>query len=200
MKMAKLSFFYSAMSGGKTTVLLQVLHNYEEQQKRVVLIKPFECQSSDFISSKLGGKRQADLVLEEKDTLYSKMNQSLVQNADVLLVDEAHFLTSKQIEELWELSKLSNITVICYGLKTNFKSMLFDGSKRLFELADEISELPVLPMCSCGKKACFNARYVKDGYTIVGKEKVLEGENDTIHYVPLCGSCYLKEVLKHQIY
>ena len=61
-------------------------------------------------------------------------------------------------------------------------------------------KLPVVPLCSCGKKARFNARYVKDGYTVTGKEKILEGENETIHYVPLCGECYLKEVLKHQIY
>lgn len=198
--MAKISFFYSAMSGGKTTVLFQVLSNYEEQRKHVVLIKPSCSKMNHLISTKIGNTRKVDLILEENDTIYSKRNQVLLQQADVLLVDEAHFLTTKQVEELWELSKLSNITVICYGLKTNFKSILFDGSKRLIELADEILELPVVPLCSCGKKARFNARYVKDGYTVTGKEKILEGENETIHYVPLCGECYLKEVLKHQIY
>ena len=91
------------------------------------------------ISTKIGNTRKVDLILEENDTIYSKRNQVLLQQADVLLVDEAHFLTTKQVEELWELSKLSNITVICYGLKTNFKSILFDGSKRLIELADEIT-------------------------------------------------------------
>ena len=198
--MAKLSFFFSAINGGKTTILLQVLKNYEEQKQKVLLLKPACCVPNTFISSELGISRKVDIVLEKQESLYSKMNQTFLQDAQVILVDEAHFLTSKQVEELWELTKIRDITIICYGLKTNFKSFLFEGSKRLFELADESKELPVLPLCFCGNIARFNARYVNDSYTLVGKEFIMKNEESTVHYVPLCGSCYFKEVLKHQIY
>jgi len=198
--MAKLSFFYTAINGGKTTVLLQVLQNYETQGYRVLLVKPDNDLKEKVLKGKLGNTREIDILLEEKESFFSKMNQVRIQASDCILVDEAQFLSREQVEELWELSKLNDVAVICYGLKTNFKSELFDGSKRLLELADEISELPVLPLCSCGKKARFNARVMKDDYTMIGEEKLLEGTQEDVHYIPLCGSCYLKEVLKHKVY
>lgn len=196
--MAKMTFFYSAMNGGKTTVLLQVLENYESQGKKAVLVCP-HVQEGSVLKTKFM-ERGVDLSLEEKESFYSKRNQVLLQNADCILVDDAQFLTGKQVEELWELSKINDIAVICYGLKTNFRSELFDGSKRLLELSDEILELPVLSLCSCGRKARFNARLIRDDYIFTGEEKILEGEDTSIHYIPLCGTCYLKELLRHKVY
>ena len=101
-------------------------------------------------------------------------------------------LTKKQVEDLWIISKKHDIPVICFGLKTNFKSEFFKGSKRLFELCDKIKELETI--CSCGKKARFNARKVNNKFIIDGDECIIDGTSKKIKYVPLCGKCYLEKV------
>ena len=90
------------------------------------------------------------------------------------------------------ISKKHDIPVICFGLKTNFKSEFFEGSKRLFELCDKVKELETI--CSCGKKARFNARKINDKFTLTGDELIIDGSNKRIEYVPLCGKCYLEKV------
>ena len=92
------------------------------------------------------------------------------------------------------VTKTLEIPVICYGLKTDFKSELFEGSKRLLELADEIEEL--ITICSCGKRAKFNARYINDKFAIDGNEVLIDGEEDNVEYRPMCGKCYIKEKYK----
>ena len=107
-------------------------------------------------------------------------------------VDEAQFLSPRQVNDLWLITKLKNIPVICYGLRTTFEGKLFKGSKPLMELADVIEEL--ITMCRCGKKAKFNARIINGEYTLIGDEVAID-EIDA-KYEPLCPECYIEQVLK----
>ena len=119
----------------------------------------------------------------------------MLDNLDAILVDEAQFLTKKQVEELWIIAKKRNIPVICFGLKTNFKSEFFEGSKRLFELSDKFKELETI--CSCGIKARFNARKANGKFIKDGLETLIDGTDAKIEYVPLCGKCYLEKVFEN---
>ena len=121
-----------------------------------------------------------------------KINIENYENISCILVDEAQFLSENQVTELWKISKLKNIPVICYGLKTDFKTNSFEGSKRLFELSDELEEL--ITICSCGKRAKFNSRKCDGKYLTDGKQVLIDGTSN-IEYESLCGKCYIKKVL-----
>lgn len=194
--MAKLYFRFGAMNCGKSSALMQVAHNYNENQKRVVVIKSsIDTKADDFISSRIGLTRKVDILIEPEKSLepyYEDWNQDV----SCILVDEAQFLSAKQVEELWVASKMYDIPVICYGLKTDFQSHLFEGSKRLLELADDIEELSTI--CSCGKKAKFNARFVNGNFTLEGEEILIDGSSAEVEYRPMCGKCYLKNRRKIQ--
>ncbi len=188
--MAKMYFRYGAMNCGKTTSLLQVAHNYEEKGLNVIIIKSkLDLKGDDKVVSRLGIQRKVDILLKPGEKVINKIN---FKNLKCILVDEVQFMTPPQVKELWIISKLYDIPVICYGLKTTFKGELFTGSKPVIELADEIEELTTI--CSCGKKAKFNARIVNGEYVYEGDEVAIDGI-DAI-YEPLCGECYIKKVLK----
>lgn len=177
------------MNCGKTTVLLQVAHNYEEKGKKIIIIKPkVDKKGNDKVVSRIGLERKVDYLIDKDDKI------KLINLKDIacILVDEAQFLTEFQIDELFIIAKQNNIPVICYGLKTDFQSKLFPGSKRLFELADELTEL--ITICKCGKKARFNARLKNNEYTLIGNQVAIDNFDAT--YEPLCGKCYLEDVLK----
>lgn len=188
--MAKLYFKYGAMSCGKTTELLQVVHNYNKKGFNVILIKPAVDKKGDTkVVSRLGVERKVDYILDEDELLSDKVE---LENIDSIVVDEAQFMSDMQINELWMISKLYNIPVLAYGLKSNFQGHLFKGSKTLLEKADVIEEL--VTICSCGKKARFNARKLGDEYTINGEEVAIDGIDAT--YEALCPECFIKKVLK----
>ena len=192
--MSKLYFRYGAMNCGKSTLLMQVAHNYEENNKKVIVIKSsIDTKGEDHLESRIGIKRKVDILINKKESFKKYLNDFKL--AACILVDEAQFLTAKQVEELWKVTKQLNIPVICYGLKTDFQSHLFEVSKRLLELADEIEEL--ITICSCGKRAKFNARYVNGKFTLEGKEVVIDGSCDNVVYHPMCGKCYLNELEKN---
>lgn len=109
------------------------------------------------------------------------------------MVDEVQFMTKEQIKELWLIAKLKDIPVICYGLKTNFKGELFEGSKALIEVADELEEL--ITICRCGKRAKFNARLLNGKYVKDGEEVAIDGIDDFLQYESFCGKCYIDNVL-----
>ena len=189
--MSKLYFRYGAMNCGKTTNLLQVAHNYEERGMRVLLLKPsIDTKANTKVSSRIGVEREVDhLVLPDENL---KGYLSLIKDkTECIIVDEAQFLTEKQVDELFIFGKLTSIPVICYGLRADFRSELFPGSKRLFELADNIEELYTI--CRCGKKARFNARIVNGEFTLEGSQVAIDGE---VNYESLCGKCYLRKVKK----
>lgn len=188
--MAKMYFRYGAMNCGKTTALLQVAHNYEEQGMNVIVIKSEIDKKGDRnIVSRLGLEREVDLLLKDKDEIMDNIN---LDNINCILVDEVQFMNPKQVKELWIISKLKDIPVICYGLKTDFKGELFEGAKTVIELADELEELSTI--CKCGDKARFNARVVNGSFTTIGDQVAIDGIDAS--YEALCGKCYIEKVLK----
>lgn len=188
--MAKMYFRYGAMNCGKTTSLLQVAHNYEEKGLKVIIIKSkIDLKGKDKIVSRLGIERKVDILLDSEEKLMDKIN---LENLSCILADEVQFMNENQIKELWLISKLYDIPVICYGLKTNFKGELFLGSSAALALSDELEELATI--CSCGKKAKFNARIINGEFVNTGYEVAIDGIDAT--YEQLCGECYIKKVLK----
>lgn len=192
--MAKLHFRYGAMNSGKTTILIQTAFNYEERGQKVIVIKPaIDSKGEDKIISRIGVNRKVDILISKEDKIIDKL-ENILDKTDCILVDEVQFMTSSQIDELFYITKLYDIPVIGFGLRTDFKTNGFEGSIRLLELADELEEMPTI--CRCGKKARFNGRKVDGEYTIDGESVVIDGNNKKIEYESLCGSCYLKKVLK----
>ncbi len=193
--MANLEFRYGPMNAGKSMAVLQMAYNYEENNKSVVLIKSvIDTKGGDYLVSRIGPKRKVQIKLDYDASLLSDEYLDMIKTKNAVLVDEAQFLSAKQVEQLWIIAKEFNIPVICFGLKTNFKSEFFEGSKRLFELSDKFKELETI--CSCGTKARFNARMVNNKFIKDGEEFVIDDNNKEVKYVPLCGKCYLEKVFK----
>ncbi len=189
--MAKLYFRYGAMNSGKSTALMQVAHNYEERDQNVFVIKSIiDKKGNNKIISRIGLERTVDLLLPYDKTI--KDYNICFQNISCVLVDEAQFLSCEQVTELWKISKIKDVPVICYGLRADFQTNSFPGSKRLLELADELNEL--ITICRCGKRAKFNGRKVNGEFVNYG-EQVLIDEVDNVSYESLCGDCYIKNVL-----
>ena len=190
--MAKLHFKYGAMNSGKTTMLLQAAHNYEEQGKKVIVIKSnIDKKGNETILNRIGLKRKVDELIGIDEKIIDKIRKYL-DNLDCILVDEAQFLSRNQIDELFYITKIYDIPVIAYGLKTNFKSVVFTGSSRLVEVADSLEEIPTI--CKCGKKARFNVRTLNGEYLKEGDDILIDGTTE-IKYESLCGKCYVTKVL-----
>ena len=190
--MSKLYYRYGAMNCGKTTALLQVAHNYEERGMKVVILKPgVDTKGKDKIITRIGLKRKVDHLIDpdEKLSIYLK---KLDKDIECILVDESQFLNRDQVDDLFMFSKLKDKPVICYGLRSDFKTIAFPGSLRLFEIADDMEELYTI--CRCGKRAKFNARIVNGKFTSSGEQVAIDGENE-VGYESLCGKCYLEKVL-----
>lgn len=191
--MAKLHFRYSAMNAGKTTILLQTAYNYEERNQKVLIIKPsIDTKGGRKVVSRIGLSRDVDYLISPDDSILDKIGDCL-NWVNCILVDEAQFLRKSQVEELYYITKLYNIPVIAFGLRTDFRTNGFEGSIRLLELADALEEMPTI--CRCGKKARFNARKVNGEFTSDGDSVVIDGTQN-VEYESLCGSCYIEKVLK----
>ena len=190
--MSKLYFRYGAMNSGKTTLLLQVAHNYEERGMKVVILKPgIDTKGDNKIVTRIGLTREVDHVVKSDEKIIDYLN-SLPEDVVCILIDEAQFLTRDQVDELFMFTKLKNKPVICYGLRSDFKTMAFPGSLRLLEVCDCLEEL--ITICRCGKRAKFNGRIVDGKFTSSGDQVAIDGENH-IEYESLCGKCYLEKVL-----
>ncbi|MCB9819959.1 thymidine kinase [Candidatus Nomurabacteria bacterium] len=189
--MAKLHFKYGAMNSGKSDTLIKTAYNYEERGLDVATIKPaIDTKGDDRISARGGHERRVD-ILADKDTDIRKSVHELGKSAlACVLVDEAQFLNEDQVCQLFSLAKQDDISVIAYGLRTDFRTEMFPGSKRLLELADNIEKLPT--MCFCSSQAEFNTRKVNGDYVFDGSQVAIDGEND-IEYDSLCGKCYQRE-------
>jgi thymidine kinase len=182
--MAKLYFRHGAMDSAKTMNLLAVAHNYRKQGKKVVLVAPEldDRFGRGRISSRAGLEAEADLLVRDDTILDAKMFEGI----DCILVDEVQFVSPAIIDQLWLIKLLLDVPVICYGLRTDFRTQLFPGARRLMELADSIEEIKVT--CQfCTRKACFNLRKV-DGRAVVEGEQIVLGD---AQYAPVCGRHYL---------
>lgn len=192
--MAKLHFKYATMNSGKTIDLIRTAYNYEENNAKVLILKPkIDTKGDNKISSRIGLEREVDFLIDQ-DSSVRELLKGHLEDIKCILVDESQFLNKEQIDDLNLISKAKNIPVLCYGLRVNFKNELFEGSKRLMEVADELE--PLYTLCNCTEIARFVGRKVNDEFTTSGDEVVIDGSNDNVEYVPLCGKCYLKKVLK----
>lgn len=187
-EMAKLYFRHGTVGSAKTLNLLAVAHNYRQQGKKVIVMKPdLDTRfGKERIKSRAGLEMQADvLVVNEKS-----LEGIDFTGVSCVLVDEAQFLGAKVIEELRRITHDLDIPVLCYGLRTDFKSFLFEGSKRLMELADSIEE--VKATCHfCNRKSIMNLKHVNGIATNEGPSVELGAEE---RYFPTCYRCYQKEI------
>lgn len=191
--MAKMHFKYASMNSGKSIDLIRTAYNYEENGYKVLILKPaIDTKGEDSITSRVGLSKKADMLLLYSDSVLEKLKNKL-DNISCILIDEAQFLSTKQVEDLFLISKACDIPVLCYGLRTNFKMESFAGSKRLLEVSDVLEEITTL--CKCGEIARYVARKVGDKYVQDGEEVVIDG-TENITYIPLCGKCYLEKVNK----
>ena len=176
--MAKLHFFYSTMNAGKSTALLQSNHNYIESNLKTLLFIPEDIGSfSDGkIKSRIGLQAEA-IVANKNYCFYEEIKNFSFKNISCILVDEAQFLSKKQVQDLCKVSDDFNIPVMCYGIRTDFQGNLFEGSSELLALADNLNELKTI--CSmCDKKATMVVRIDKDGKVETSGEKIKIGGNE----------------------
>lgn len=191
------------MNSGKSLLLLATAHNFHERGIPFIILKSTidTRDGVDVVHSRAVGDREC-LSVSPGDNIYNII-QSIEQlsvgycydNIKWILVDEAQFLTEKQVDELAAIADNFNINVICYGLRTDFKTKLFPGSKRLFEVADSLEEIK--SSCSCNSKTIFNARIDKEGNVVTDGEQIEVGGND--RYVALCRKCYYQKT-NHPLY
>ena len=188
--MAKLHFFYSTMNAGKSTSLLQSNHNYLESNLDTIIFLPDETNKSSNgqIVSRIGLKAKA--VIADKDfnfIVYIKKNKT--SKLSCILIDEAQFLSKIQIRQLGEVADKLNIPVMCYGIRTDFRGELFEGSSELLALADNLIELKTI-CYDCGRKATMVVRVDKDGGVVTEGSKIQIGGND--QYTPVCRKHFRK--------
>lgn len=176
---AKLWFFYGAMGASKTADALMKRYNYQERGLNPLLLKPKKenRDGEKIIRSRIGLEAECEFV----EDFISSLANGCTPEYDAIIVDEAQFLSRDQIDTLANVVDTYDIPVLCYGLRTDFQTNAFEGSARLFELADELVETSTV--CWCGRKARFNARMC-DGHIVRDGDQVQMGGNDS--YVSLC--------------
>ena len=188
--MAKLHFFYSTMNAGKSTSLLQSNHNYKENGLDTMIFLPNETSklSKGQIVSRIGLKAKAIIANKDFNFLnFIKDNRS--ENLSCILIDEAQFLTKEQVRQLGQVADKLNYPVMCYGIRTDFRGELFEGSAELLALADNLIELKTI--CSlCSRKATMVVRKDDSGKVVTEGSKVVVGGNDI--YMPVCRKHYRK--------
>jgi thymidine kinase len=196
--MAKLYFRYGAMNSGKSTALLQAAYNYEERGQQVLLAKPaIDSKGDAAIVSRLGVERPVDFTIaSDEDVLAAFMSRrekvirETGKDVACLLLDEVQFLGEQQIDDLLRIAIDEDVPVLAYGIRTDFQTVAFPGSRRLLEIAHSLEELKTI--CRCGRKAIFNARTVDGEFVFDGDQVAIDGEVD-VSYESLCGQCYLEE-------
>lgn len=198
--MAKLYFRYGAMNSGKSTALLQAAYNYEERGQRVLLAKPeIDTKGAHQIASRLGVERDVDFLVGADDDLRAlfgehraRVREETGSDVACLMIDEAQFLTSRQVDDLLRTVVDENVPVLAYGIRTDFQTRAFPGSARLMELAHSLEELKTI--CRCGRKALFNARLVGGRFVFEGDQVAIdELAADRVTYESMCAECYLRE-------
>ncbi len=188
--MAKLYFKYGAMGSSKTAQALITKFNYEERGMSVWLIKPATDKRDgvDTLSSRIGLTSPCTPIGKDESILL--LFSSLEKSCDVIIADESQFFTEAQVDELREIVNEKGIPVLCFGLRTDFLTRLFPGSKRLLELADSISEIKTI--CECGAKATVSARVDSDGRVVTSGRQVFLGGND--RYIAMCHKCWINKI------
>jgi thymidine kinase len=185
------------MNSGKSTALLQAAFNYEERGQQVLVAKPqIDTKGESFIVSRLGVQRPVDFTVAPDEDIYrafTEQRERVLREFEVdvscLLVDEAQFLSEGQVDDLLRIAILEDVPVLAYGIRTDFQTVAFPGSRRLLEIAHSLEELKTI--CRCGRKAMFNARLVDGVFVFDGDQVAIDQGHVT--YESLCGACYLDE-------
>lgn len=186
--MSKLYFRYGAMGSGKSAALLQVAYNYNEKGMYVILMKPqIDTKAKNKVSSRIGIEREVDILIPRDSGVIELIPDTRKPHA--IIVDESQFLTSDQVDELYFISKIYDIPVLCYGLRCDFQMKGFEGSIRLLEIADDIEEMKTI--CKCGNKATQNIRLVNGEPTFEGEQIIID-DHTKVEYEGVCGNCYLQ--------
>jgi thymidine kinase len=203
MNRGKIYFYHGPMASGKSLQILATAYNFQEKKIPFVIFKS-EIDNRDgneVIHSRALGDREC-VGIKTTTNLYklivTMLNINNVTYKPLLkwvLIDEAQFLTREQVDQLGAVADKFGINVMCYGLRTDFKTNLFEGSKRLFEIADTIEEIK--SSCECDNKCIFNARVDGDGNVVVDGEQIEIGGDD--RYVSMCRKCYMEKI-KHHLY
>lgn len=196
--MGKLVVYYGTMNSGKSIDLIKTAHNYEENGFKVLIMKPIiDTKAGNRIETRIGLQKQVDILIDKKDSIIELLKGKL-DGIKCVFVDEAQFLTSEQIEELYKISKCDkDLSIICYLIRLNFKGELFEGSKEFFARNDKLIELKTI--CHCGNIARFVGRKVNGNFVKDGQEVVIDKEYDNIEYVPLCAEHFYEEVLHEDL-
>lgn len=200
--MAKLIYYYGSMASSKTLRLLSTAYNFEEKGVQIMVLKPsLDTRDGDnTIHSRAGLERKCVMVDKDIDLYnavktYSNFLSTQFEQLKWVIIDECQFLTEKQVDELSDVVDNLDINVMCYGLRTDFRSKLFQGSKRLFEIADTIEEIK--STCECGnRKTSINARFDENGEIITDGSQVMIGGDET--YTALCRKCW-KDKIKQKL-
>ena len=188
--MAKLHFFYSTMNAGKSTSLLQSNHNYLESNLDTLIFLPDETNkaSNGQIVSRIGLTAKA-VIADKSFNFISYIKNNKTPKLSCILIDEAQFLSKVQIRQLGEVADKLNIPVMCYGIRTDFRGELFEGSSELLALADNLIELKTI-CYDCGRKATMVVRVDEDGKVVTEGSKIQIGGNDI--YTPVCRKHFRK--------
>lgn len=192
LRRGKLYFRYGTMGSAKTAMLLTTAYNFEERNMNYVCMKPSidDREKDSVIRSRIGIERRCSWIFQDSD-MYKMLLEIFKERGEVcewILIDEAQFLKVEQVDQLAKLVDDYGVNVLCYGLRTDFQSHLFEGSRRLFEIADTIDE--VKSTCTCGRKTIINARIDSLGNVVMDGDQVEIGGNDK--YMAMCRRCWSK--------
>ena len=182
--MAKLYFYYSSMNAGKSTALLQASYNYKERGMNTLVLAPTldDRYGTGLVTSRIGLQSKAVSILPDED-LFARVSSLIVEKPlHCVLIDEAQFLSKKQVLQLGRISDHLDIPVLAYGLRTDFQGEPFEGSKYLLAIADNLKEIKAI--CHCGSKATMVIRQDPGGNIITSGKSVEIGGND--RYVSMC--------------
>jgi len=192
------------MNSGKSTALLQAAFNYEERGQQVLVAKPqIDTKGDSLIVSRLGVSRPVDFTVAPEDDIYraftaerERVVREIGVDVSCLLIDEAQFLREGQVDDLLRIAILEDVPVLAYGIRTDFQTVAFPGSRRLLEIAHSLEELKTI--CRCGRKAMFNARLVDGVFVFDGDQVAIDtstslSAGQEVSYESLCGGCYLEE-------
>ena len=191
--MAKLYFYYGAMNSGKTTRILQCEYNYKEQGMRAIIMKPeIDTKGNNKIVSRIGSVKKVDYMIKKDENVFDLIINEY-GHVDLILVDEAQFLTERQVNQLMDIVVDLDIPVMCYGLRTDFKGHSFPGSRRLLDIAHELTEIKTI--CECGKKAMFNVRLINGKVATEGESVAIDGVGE-VKYTVACAKCFSMKTRK----
>ncbi len=186
----KLYFRYGTMGSAKTALLLTTAYNFEERHMSYLCLKPVidTREKKNVIRSRIGIERECKWIYNETDLYAMACDLFRIRGEliDWFLVDEAQFLSAQQVDQLSRVVDDFGVNIICYGLRTDFQSHLFEGSRRLFEIADTIDEIK--STCNCGNKTIINARIDSNGDFVEEGAQVEIGGDD--RYVAVCRKCW----------